>query len=38
MSASEEWTLQAIEERHERLVRILCEDWGLIRGNESAAA
>jgi len=28
----EEWTLQAIEERHERLVRILCEDWGLVRG------
>jgi hypothetical protein len=27
----EEWTLQAIEERHERLVRILSEDWGLIR-------
>lgn len=28
----EEWTLQAIEERHERLVRILSEDWGLVRG------
>ena len=28
----EEWTFQAIEERHERLVRILSEDWGLIRG------
>ena len=28
----EEWTLQAIEDRHERLVRILCEDWGLVRG------
>jgi hypothetical protein len=28
----EEWTLQAIEERHERLVRILSEDLGLIRG------
>lgn len=27
-----EWTLQAIEERHERLVRILSEDWGLVRG------
>jgi hypothetical protein len=24
----EDWTLQAIEERHERLVRILSEDWG----------
>lgn len=29
----EEWTLQAIEERHERLVRILAEDWGLVRGD-----
>lgn len=28
----EDWTLQAIEERHERLVRILSEDWGLVRG------
>jgi|CXWL01.1.fsa_nt_gi hypothetical protein len=28
----EDWTVDAIEERHERLVRILCEDWGLIRG------
>ncbi len=28
----EHWTLQAIEERHERLVRILSEDWGLVRG------
>jgi hypothetical protein len=28
----EEWTLQAIEERHERLVRIIAEDWGLVRG------
>jgi hypothetical protein len=27
-----EWTHQAIEDRHERLVRILCEDWGLVRG------
>jgi hypothetical protein len=26
-----EWTLQVIEERHEKLVRILCEDLGLIR-------
>jgi len=29
----EEWTQQAIEDRHERLVRILCEDWGLVRGD-----
>ena len=28
----EDWSLQAIEERHERLVRILSEDWGLVRG------
>jgi hypothetical protein len=34
----EEWTLQAIEERHERLVRILSEDWGLIRGAGAQAA
>lgn len=34
----EDWTLQAIEERHERLVRILCEDWGLVRGPNSQAA
>ncbi|HJS79922.1 MAG TPA: DUF262 domain-containing HNH endonuclease family protein [Vitreimonas sp.] len=34
----EEWTLNAIEERHERLVRILCEDWGLVRSDASQAA
>jgi hypothetical protein len=28
----EEWTMQAIERRHENLVRILCEDWGLVQG------
>jgi hypothetical protein len=32
LASIEEWTLQAIEDRHERLVRILCEDWGLVRG------
>jgi len=32
VASIEEWTLNAIEERHERLVRILCEDWGLVRG------
>ena len=32
LGSIEEWTLQAIEDRHERLVRILCEDWGLVRG------
>ena len=34
----EDWTLSAIEERHERLVRILSEDWGLVRGGASQAA
>ncbi len=34
----EEWTLNAIEERHERLVRILCEDWGLVQSDASQAA
>lgn len=34
----EEWTMQAIERRHENLVQILCEDWGLIRGGASQAA
>jgi hypothetical protein len=34
----EDWTMRAIEERHERLVRILCEDWGLIRDSSSRAA
>ncbi len=34
----EEWTLNAIEERHERLVRVLCEDWGLVRSDASQAA
>ncbi len=34
----EHWTMQAIEERHERLVRILCEDWGLVRSDTIQAA
>jgi hypothetical protein len=34
----EDWTLNAIEERHERLVRILCEDWGMVRSDTSQAA
>jgi hypothetical protein len=34
----DDWTLNAIEERHERLVRILCEDWGLVRSETSQAA
>lgn len=34
----EEWSQQAIEERHERLVRILCEDWGLVRGGGAVQA
>jgi len=32
IASIEEWSQNAIEERHERLVRILCEDWGLVRG------
>lgn len=27
-----EWSQHAIEERHEKLVRILCDDLGLVRG------
>jgi hypothetical protein len=34
----DDWTMRTIEERHERLVRILCEDWGLIRDSSSQAA
>jgi hypothetical protein len=34
----EEWTLQAIEERHERLVRILCEDLGLVQRDGASQA
>jgi hypothetical protein len=34
----EEWSLPAIEERHERLVRILSEDWGLVRGGGASQA
>lgn len=30
----EEWSLEAIDFRQERLVRIISEDWGLIRGPE----
>lgn len=33
IASIEEWTKEAIEERHEKLVQILCEDWGLIRRN-----
>jgi hypothetical protein len=38
IASIEEWTLNAIEERHERLVRILCEDWGLVRSADAQAA
>ena len=38
VASVEDWTMRAIEERHERLVRILCEDWGLIRDSSSQAA
>jgi hypothetical protein len=27
----EEWSLDAIETRHEELVRLLCEDWDIVR-------
>jgi hypothetical protein len=33
----EEWTMQAIERRHENLVRILCEDLGLVRGGNAGS-
>lgn len=38
VASIEDWTMRAIEERHERLVRILSEDWGLIRDSSSQAA
>jgi hypothetical protein len=38
LEAIGEWTLAAIEERQERLSRILCEDLGLIRRSSSQAA
>jgi hypothetical protein len=38
LAGIEEWTSSAVEERHERLVRILCEDWGLVRSETSQAA
>lgn len=38
IASVEEWTLDAIEARHERLVRVICEDWGLIRGAGAQAA
>ncbi len=28
-----EWTLAAIDDRHERLVTTLCQDWGLVRAD-----
>jgi len=34
----QDWTLEVIEARQERLVRLLCEDWGLIRGMTDQAA
>lgn len=34
----EDWTYEAIEERQERLIRILCSDWDLVRGFDSQAA
>ncbi len=34
----EDWTLDAIGARQERLVRILCVDWDLVRASGAAAA
>jgi hypothetical protein len=34
----DEWTLEAIEKRQERLIRILCADWDLVPGTGSKAA
>ena len=34
----QEWTLDVIEARQERLVRILCDDWDLMRGGAAQAA
>jgi hypothetical protein len=34
----EDWTLEAIDVRQERLVRILCTDWDLVRGASSEVA
>jgi Protein of unknown function (DUF1524)/Protein of unknown function DUF262 len=33
----EDWSLDAIEHRQERLVRIICVDWGVIRAGPSPA-
>jgi hypothetical protein len=38
LAGIEEWTINTIEERHERLVRILCEDWGLVRAGDASQA
>ena len=32
IAAIQEWTLEVIDSRQERLVRILCEDWDLVKG------
>lgn len=34
----DDWTMDAIEARTERLVRILCADWDLIRGGGASQA
>jgi hypothetical protein len=34
LASIDEWTLEVIERRHEDLVRQLCEDWGLVRGDD----
>lgn len=34
LASTDEWTLEMIERRHEDLVRILCEDLGLVRSDD----
>lgn len=38
IASIDEWTMDAIEARTERLIRILCVDWDLLRGGASQAA
>jgi hypothetical protein len=38
MAPAQDWTLDAIEARQERLVHLLCEDWGLTRDAAPQAA
>ncbi len=38
IASIQEWTFDVIEARQERLVRILCDDWDLMRGGAAQAA